>query len=577
MFGRTLEIALCCWACAVLVACSSGPGGASDTTRRDVPVASALADAGSASPAGCELMTCPTSTPARVEGCTRVETLRAAHLAERTVLETSGTTRGASDSSQSEFGSCAGATSGPDVWYQLDLRNATGPLAMQAVVDASFDAVVDLRRGPCGDTRSIACDRAAVVGRVSSALAARLEPDVYWLVIDGGNPASAGDFRLQVELDPLVGCASPPSNQSCETAARLEPLERQTVLLDEACASNAGSDAGLYYELDLSAEAGPVLTRLSLWNLSQPHFESVNVYALTADAPYCETRLLNGYLNNGSAQRSSVDAQLLLSPGRYVIEVHPNEILPGTQLAFTLQVDREACREGPVANDCADAIDIDPAAASQVIEGSTVCNANRRTLPCALEGDEEAPEQFQRLDLRAAPGVTRARLTVLVDGLSFEPLLSLFSGTATGECGDALDCDDRVLDFEGPPHLSLLLEPGLYFVGIDGSNPGASGTYRLLVELEPAEPSPCVNAQIDACMDEGYTTIACCGEWSPLCNQLVALCGLSPATQACVCATNPACCESRLLPIDCSDAELACNYLCPDFIPSRYGCLGGQR
>jgi hypothetical protein len=575
MFDRSWAVALRCWVWAILSACSVSPGGSPDATPGLVPAASTLTDAGSAAgPADCEGTTCPTSMPARVEACTLVETLRAEGLTERTVLAVAGTTRGASDTIQSDFGTCARASSGPDVWYQLDLSNARGPLVIQAAVDASFDLAIDLRRGPCGDTRSIACDRAAVVSRASSALTARLEPGVYWLVIDGATAASAGDFRLQVELDPLLGCATPPSNQSCATAAKLPALAHQTVLLDEACASEAGSDTGLYYELDLSTETGPVLTRLSLWNLSQADFKVVSVYALDADSPHCETPLTYAYLPGLSAQQSDVQAQLLLSPGRYVIEVQPNEPLPGTQLGLTIDVDREACREGPVANDCDDAIDIEPTATSQVLEGSTVCNTNRRTLlPCALEG-EDAPEQFHRLDLRAATGVTRARLTVLVDGLTFRPLLSVFSGTASNECGDALYCDDRISNAEGPPHVSLTLEPALYFIAVDGANRAAAGTYRLLVELERTEWGPCVTARIDDCMFDGNAE--CCAEWTPLCNQMVALCGLNPATQACVCATNPACCQSNPLVPDCSAAQLACDYLCPEFAPSEFSCLGAH-
>jgi hypothetical protein len=576
MLGRSWADLLRCCIWAVLVACSASPGAASDATPATDSTGSAPADAGSAaSPAGCELMTCPTSTPLRAEGCSSFETLRALDLAERSVLAAAGTTGSASDTSQSEFGSCAGASSGPDVWYQLDLSNARGPVEIQAAVDAAFDVAVDLRQGPCGDTRSIACDRGAVVGGASSTVTARLQPGMYWLVVDGASDASAGRFRLQLEIDPLLGCTRRPSNQSCETAAPLEALERQTMLFDEACATEAGEEGRLYYALDLSAEAAPVLTSVSIWNLARPRYEIVSIYALDTD-PDCEAPLVHAYLNGGMAQRNSAQAQLLLSPGRYVIEAAPDELLPGTQMALTVQLDREACRGGPVGNDCVDAIDIDPGAASQMFGGNTVCNANLHTLePCARE-DDDGPDQFYRLDLRGALGVTRTRLTMLVDGLNFLPLLSVSSGTASGECGEALYCDDRINRAEGPPHVNLLLEPALYFVGIEGGERGAGGSYRLLVELEAAEPSPCVNAQIDDCMFEGNQTLACCREWTPICSSMVAVCGLSPATQACVCAANPACCQSSLLAPDCGPAKQACNYLCPDFAPSELTCLGNR-
>jgi hypothetical protein len=583
MFDASLNVALRCSVRAVCLSLAVACASSHEDTSRASPVLAAggsdFADAGpAASLADCELMTCPASRPARVLACNAVEILQAADLTKRAVLAVTGSTRTARDTSQSEFGSCAGSSSGPDAWYQLDLSHASEPLELQAALDARFDAAIDLRRGPCGDTQSIACDRAVVLGSPSSTLTARLEPGVYWLVVDGANAASAGDFRLQVELDPLVGCSSPPPNQSCETAAQLEPLERQTVLLDEACAVEAGSDAALYYELDLSAEVGPVLASVVAWSIPQPYFQYLTVYPLDANSPRCGTRMVYSYLGSGVAQRTGAELQILLSPGRYVVEVEPGNTPLASHAALSLKLDREACAAGPVGNDCTDALDdIDPTAASQVVAGSTACNANRRTLlPCALEG-EDSPEQIHRLDLRGASGVTRARLTVLVDGLTFLPLLALFSAAANGECGDTLYCDDRIERAEGPPHVDLMLEPALYFVGVDGGDLGLAGAYRLLVELEPAEPNACVTAQIDECMFWGNRTIDCCREWSPLCSQKVALCGLSPATQACVCAANPACCESNLLPPDCNAAQLACNYLCPDFASSDFTCVGAVR
>lgn len=575
MFRPAMKVASGAGISALLVACSSPVGG--DTSPEQQP-ATDVSDTSFSATASCALATCPASAPSHLEGCARFEALRAASLGERAVFSASGTTLGASDTTHSDSGSCAGASAGPEAWYQLDLSSASGPVEMQAVVDASFDAVIDLRRGPCGDTRSMACDRAAAVGRVSSSLSQRLDPGVYWLVVDGAGEASAGDFRLQVEAEPLLGCARPAPNQSCESAVPLEALERQTVLLDEACAAEAGSDVGLYYELDLRAEPSPLLANVTIWNLRQPHYEEVSLYSLDAEPADCETPLARTYLRNGAAQRSSAELHSLLPPGRYAIEALPDESSQGDQVALTVQLDRSTCAQGPVGNDCADALDdIDPSAASQVVEGSTACNTNRHAVLACSSQPEEAPEQFHRLDLRAAPGVTRARLTVLVDGLNFMPLLYLVSSGANGECGDAIFCDNRVERAEGPPHADVLLEPALYFVAVDSDNRGMAGAYQLLVELEPGEPSPCVNTQIDGCMVYANLALDCCREWEPLCNQVVALCGLSPATQDCVCAANPACCQSNLLAPDCSAAQQACGYLCPDFMAQDRTCLGARK
>lgn len=574
--GRCWNLALRAPAWLLLAACSARPAASSEAAAGLLPDAAAPADAGlaAAAPSCAEPTGCPTSPAAGAEGCLSAQPLSVAQLTERAVLVAAGTTRGALDSSQSEYGSCAGASGGPDAWYRLDLSSASGPLELHAAVDAAFDVAVDLRRGACGDTRSIACDRAAPVGRASSMVAARVDPGVYWLVVDGANETSAGEFRLQVEVDPDLGCSAPPPNQSCEAAAQLEPLERQTVLIDEPCAVAAGIEGSLFYELDLSTEALPVVAQVAVWNLSGRDAELLRIHELAGGLPGCGAQLAFSYFGGGGEQTSSVAAQGLLAPGRYVIELQPRDVREDAQLALTVQLDRETCAAGPVGNDCAEALDIDVTVTSQVIAGSTLCNTSRHTLLRCVGESDVAPEQFHRLDLRAAAGSTRVHVTTLVDGLGFEPLLSLFTADASGGCGDPLHCDDRIWEAEGPPYLRLTLAPGLYFIGVDGINPGAAGTYRLLVELEPGEPSPCVTAQIQDCMLQSPLSSDCCGEWSPLCSQRMAACGLSEATQACVCTTQPACCESGLLQPDCSATRQACSYLCADFAPSENSCWG---
>lgn len=505
---------------------------------------------------------------ARDLGCRSAERLVPSLVSARSVLHANGSTELAEDSNRSELAGCRDASSGPDRWYALDLSAFSTAVELQAVVDARFDALLELRRGACGDTESLDCDRPRGVAATGASIAARLEPDLYWLIVDGATPDSRGEFRLQVEIDPAPGsCTGTPAVGSCGAPLPLETLSRQTLLLDEACLPLAeNGDISSWYELDLSAESRSVLVHATAWTLSAPAFERFNLYD-AADAE-CQSELGYADLSRGLG-RTNAELNALLAPGRYQLELSLDQGT-GKHAGLDLEIDRDTCKDGPVANSCDDALTIDPSLPRQVLEGNTACNTSRFQSECA---ELDAPEQFYRLDLRAAPGPVRARVTTLVDGLGFGPILALLTAAGDEVCPDAVYCDESIDNAEGPGHLDLILDPQLHYLVIDGADPSAGGPYRLLVELEPAERRPCVDAGIDECVSRNGQ-INCCREWGPACDATAAMCGLAPSTQQCVCQTAPACCGTvERDGSACLDAVRACNYLCPEYAASDYSCL----
>lgn len=486
------------------------------------------------------------------------------HVGRSTLLQRSSTDT-AIDSTRSQLSSCVDASAGPEAWFALDLSGFEAPVEVHAVVDAQFDALLELRSGACGDSVSLDCDRARGLAASSSSLAARLEPAEYWLVVDGADAQSSGDYQLQVELDPAPGrCAASASNGTCSGAARLEPLQRQTVLLDEACAVAGDDDEpSLWYELDLRAEPEPVLVHAAVWTLAVPALQRLYLYGVDA-AGECASELGAGFFSRGLG-RTGAELSTLLPAGRYRYRVAlAGE--PQRRVGLQLDVDREACRLASRASGLEGAIVLDGTASSQVRDGNTACNTDQLRPRCA---EVDAPEQLYQLDLRAAERPLRARVTVLVDGLGFAPVLSLLDGA---DVTNALYCDARVNAFEGPPSLDLTLQPQLYHLAVDGAEPGAAGPYRLLVELEPAQPRACVDTRIDDCVERN-AELDCCLEWGPACDTTVELCGLARETQACLCEQQPSCCSPERVPGECAAALGACGYLCPAFEPSEARCL----
>ena len=513
---------------------------------------------------------CLAAASAAESSCVRAEILRPPESSQRASFSRRGSTNGAPAADHAGLGNCRGTSPGPEVWYQLDLQAVSRPLEFRAVLNGDFDGLLELRRGACGDTLALDCDRASALGKPGSTLAGRLDPGVYWLVVGGA--ASPGDFALEIELDPELGeCQSPAPNRSCEAALPLEPQAFQTLLLELSCAPPAAGESSttLYYEIDLSREPAALLASASLWSLrDERFFPQLRWYREEADGSSCTSELANSYVSAGKAFRVAAEASALLVPGRYVLaaEIDPTP-LEDERLQLSLRLDRESCSGGASANRCADALELDATAAVQLRAGSTLCNADLFAADCS----EGAPEQLWRLDLRGAAGATRARAAILADGTDFTPVLYLLNGSDSGACGELLYCPDTFGLAEGLPLFDLTLQPDLYFLGVDGWEVGNAGHYRLLLELSAVAARPCIDATIAACAFDEYA-IDCCYDSGARCDRVLALCGLAPATRACVCAANPACCGPDRRDASCAASYQACQYLCPEFAPAESAC-----
>jgi hypothetical protein len=537
-------------------------GGASTSTPSR-PLGSASPQNAAAAPASAPLsppgLGCPAATP-----------IRPSVSKGNMRFSLRGQSGGAPSTSESPLGGCRAHSAGPEVWYELDLQSLPGPVDFRAVLSADFDAVLDLRRGACGDTLSIDCDRASALGHPGSGLAGRLDPGSYWLVVDGASASSHGDFALELELDPALGaCTTPPGNRSCDTAAPLALDGFQSVLLDLSCAPSLGNgrrEETLYYELDLSAEPAPVVVNSSVWRLpGVTAASSQQLYRMEPGASGCGSEVHDRPVST----LVGVDTQMsaYLPPGRYRLQLRMDADVTDSRAQLSLQLDRESCRGAARGDTCATAIELDPAQNVQLIDGATLCNANQLSLDCS----EGGPAQFYRLDLSASAGPTRLGAAILAAKTDFEPVLFLRTASEGAACGEPLYCADTFANFEGFPLFDLTLQPDSYLIGVGGAEADNAGHYQLLLELSPTEPSPCITAAIAECAFR-EDSIPCCYDSGVGCSKVLAACGLLPATRQCVCTMNPACCGPDFRDADCAEAHRSCQYLCPEFASSARGC-----
>jgi hypothetical protein len=149
-----------------------------------------------------------------------------------------------------------GPADGPDVVMRLELgadRNVT-----LDTVGSEFDALLRVIAGTdCGGSE-LTCDDDAAGGTPAQAsLALGLSAGLYWVVIDGHDPAARGSYTLNVTIEDLG--ASPP-NDRCDGAIRLDLSDTPSTRLGStsragnhpsSCPLGAGPD--VWYRFTLAA------------------------------------------------------------------------------------------------------------------------------------------------------------------------------------------------------------------------------------------------------------------------------------------------------------------------------------
>lgn len=94
--------------------------------------------------------------------------------------------------------SCGGGGRGAEAIYRVEISE---PSSLAVQEESGFDAVLELRRGCTGGAQVLACVDDAPDTR-HSAIAARLEPGTYYLIVDAHGPDGGGPFTLSTTITP---------------------------------------------------------------------------------------------------------------------------------------------------------------------------------------------------------------------------------------------------------------------------------------------------------------------------------------------------------------------------------------
>lgn len=364
---------------------------------------------------------------------------------------------GSTASSADYFSSTCGSSAGPDQVYALDVAAAS---RLRVRMQSTHDGTLYVRSSCTDGTSELACNEDFGAGH--NLINMTVTPGRYYVFADGAGDADLGDYSLLADVAPLGGTPGS-AGDTCGTATRWDPASGATLAADNFSATDdlAGSCGGSgspdsVYELRLTSR-----TRVRA-SFADAEFPPVAYIRRTCSDTTSEVVCMNPMVAGGTR---SIDQTL--TAGTYYLVVDGS----GGPDAFgaanlSLQLDdlgalEAACRGAPV---------IRP---GTQIEGTTASDTDRFQATCA--GGATSPDRVYRLTLRRRSTVRISSEQTEWDGAIY----------IRSDCTDAtteLGCNDDAGD-NRHSMIETELEPGTYYVFMDGFSSGSSGEFTLDVEV----------------------------------------------------------------------------------------------
>ena len=349
-------------------------------------------------------------------------------------------------------GSCVSGGA-PEHVYRFEVRDRS---QFQAVLQSTYDGALYLQSS-CGQQYSeIACnDDDPDTSR--SQVDATLEPGTYFLIVDGYS-TEGGDYEIVATTQPLQ-----PVEDICRNAPVLavgQPVtgstQGQANQFTATCAGGARSGDRVY-RLDLGSRSRVRIRQQS------DHDGVVYLRRSCTDAT-TEVACNDDFLD----QRHSLVATLL-DQGQYY--VFTDGFSTGNAGVFTLNVELTGDSGTGVTGDaCGDAGSFTP---GTTFEADTFQARDDLTGTCGGQGSADLAYRF---DVRS-----RSRIRTVFEDSEFTGALYL-----QRTCGDAsseVTCA-AVMPGAQSGVVDTTLQPGTYFLVVDGSGPEAFGVAHLNVQLD---------------------------------------------------------------------------------------------
>ena len=383
--------------------------------------------------------------PSLADTCTRARTLTSAQV--------TGGTQGAFDHANAQ---CGDEAKGADTIYKLDVAQRERVRLTEHSDD--YAPVIHLRSTCTDDHTEVGCsDSGAETGDAS--YTGTLDPGSYSVFADTSETEADGHFTLDTETSPESGTGT--QGDACGDAVLL-PLTSHVVDGDTftakddvsgACTAQGGAD--VVYRLEL-----PRRLRVSATFASQ---EGTHVMSLQKSCGDKTTEI---------ACAEGLDETL--SAGTYFLSVDGKEKTDFGKFKLDWKVRDVGLQEAA----CHGAATISP---GQTVSGSTRNGANKFTTSCGGRGDAQAsPDSVYRVIVGARQHVRFQLTTPMHDGVISIRKACIDPPHAVNT-GD-LQCNVRGEDTHHT-RLDLNLDPGAYYVIVDGQGQNQAGPFTLAYQV----------------------------------------------------------------------------------------------
>ena len=366
-------------------------------------------------------------------------------------IAASGTTAGAFDSAQS---TCGDGAKGGDVAYHFDL--AARSRVRVSEKSSEFSPVVHLRKSCADESTEIACSEDGISDDAASSIGV-LDPGSYTAFADSSGRDGEGRFTLIAETSPVQGAGGP--GDSCSDAIALSgtgKIDGDTFSsrddVSGSCAPAGGPDEIYRFDVAKRMRLTAHLTRQ----------EGHHVFVLTRS---CGDRA--GEIACGG----SVDQ--IVGPGTYFLAV--DGATPSDFGRYSLEArlrdvgaQEAACRAPPL---------LQPGVS---LHATTDGAGDKFTTSCGgREEIQSSADRIYRLELGQRAHVSLSLNTPTWDGVLVlrRSCMDLSSTGANAQTAE-VRCNN---DFENTQHakIDMTLEPGAYFVLVDGHAAGNAGPFTL--------------------------------------------------------------------------------------------------
>ncbi|MGA2449365.1 MAG: hypothetical protein ABTD50_11845 [Polyangiaceae bacterium] len=366
----------------------------------------------------------------------------------------SSTTEGRSDSARA---TCGGGAEGADGAWRFEVP-ARSRIRMTEHADSDFAPVLHMRRACAEQASEVACSDTGIAPGDATVIGV-FDPGAYFAFADTRDKDSAGPYVLLSEVASIDGEGTAPSDGCADAAAlRSSPVSGDTFAARDDVASSCGGAGApdVVYRVDVA--------RRSRFVASIRTEESSHVLSVLTRCGDRSTELACG---------STVDDVLAAGSYFFAVDGAREDAFGRFTVAWHLQ------DLSPQTGACAGAPDL---VAGRALTSTTAGAGNRFSASCSGGGSGvTGPDRVYRMVLRS-----RLHVRVSLRTQGFDAVLALRKACADGagsQRAAEVDCVPSAPETSSRrATIDRTLEPGSYWVLVDGQSTGQEGTFSLNVD-----------------------------------------------------------------------------------------------